>query len=262
MTDPVLAAIRSRRVVRALTQEPVARATLESILDAGRWAPTAGNRHLQQCVATDDPRTLRVLRMVSPGMIQRPTAAVVICTDRPAAADYGFPPDASGLFVDVGTAQGNLAVQIARAQPHLTGLGFDLPEVGPIFEDYARQCGVASRVRFASGNFFADPLPKADVVLLGHILHDWNLEEKRMLLRKAHDALPSGGAVIVYDAVIDDDRRQNAFGLLMSLTMLIETTGGFDFTGADCCAWMREVGFCDTYVEHLDGPDSMAVGLK
>src|SRR4051794_16053649 len=118
MTDPVLAAIRSRRVVRAMTGEPVDRSTLESILDAGRWAPTAGNRHLQRFVATDDPRTLRVLRMVSPGMIQRPAAAVVICTDRNAAADFGFPPDASGLFVDVGTAAATMMLAA-----HALGVG-------------------------------------------------------------------------------------------------------------------------------------------
>jgi nitroreductase len=100
----VLAAIRSRRVVRALTPEPVARQTIEAILDAGRWASTAGNRHLQRFVATDHAGTLRVLRMVSPGMIQRPTAAITICTDRAAAAHYGFPPNAVGLFIDVGTA--------------------------------------------------------------------------------------------------------------------------------------------------------------
>lgn len=104
MTDPVIAAIRSRRVVRAMTDEPVSRREVETILDAGRWAPTAGNRHLQRFVATTDAGTLRVLRMVSPGMFQRPTAAIVICTERTLAAAYGFPPDATGLFVDVGTA--------------------------------------------------------------------------------------------------------------------------------------------------------------
>ena len=104
MINPVLDAIRSRRVTRAMTDEPVGRAELETILDAGRWAPTAGNRHLQRFVATTDPGTLRVLRMVSPGMIQRPTAAVVICIDRALASSYGFPPQASGLSVDVGTA--------------------------------------------------------------------------------------------------------------------------------------------------------------
>jgi nitroreductase len=104
VTDPVLRCIRERRVTRAMTAEPVGRAAVEAVLDAARWAPTAGNRHLQRYVATVDPGTLHVLRMVSPGMIQRPTAAVVICTDRALAAAYGFPPDAPGLLIDVGTA--------------------------------------------------------------------------------------------------------------------------------------------------------------
>ena len=94
---------------------------------------------------------------------------------------------------------------------------------------------------------------------MGHILHDWDLDEKRMLLQKAYDALPDGGALIVYEAIIDDDRRHNAFGLLMSLNMLIEGRG-FDYTGADCRGWMAEAGFRDCYVEHLVGPDSMVVG--
>jgi len=98
--------------------------------------------------------------------------------------------------------------------------------------------------------------------VMGHILHDWDLDEKRVLLRKAHEALPDGGALIVYEAIIDDDRRNNAFGLLMSLNMLIETPGGFDYTGADCRAWMQDAGFRDSYVEHLVGPDSMVVGIK
>ena len=121
---------------------------------------------------------------------------------------------------------------------------------------------MSDRLKFHSGSFFTDPLPTADVLVMGHILHDWNLDEKEMLLRKAYDALPANGALIVYEALIDDDRRKNAFGLLMSLNMLIETPGGFDYTGADCQAWMREVGFRETRVEHLLGPDSMVVGIK
>ncbi|MCA1575650.1 MAG: methyltransferase, partial [Acidobacteria bacterium] len=95
-----------------------------------------------------------------------------------------------------------------------------------------------------------------------HILHDWNLDEKRMLLDKACHALSEGGALIVFEALIDDERRENAFGLLMSLNMLIETPGGFDYTGKDCSGWMREAGFRQTTVEHLIGPDSMVVGFK
>jgi hypothetical protein len=173
-----------------------------------------------------------------------------------------FPWSRYHSFVDVGTAQGDLAVQVALAHPHLAGTGFDLAEVGPIFEEYAAQQGVAGRLHFAPGDFFADPFPHADVVMMGHILHDWNLDEKRTLLRKAFDAVPKGGAVVIYEALIDDDRRQNTFGLLMSLNMLIETQGGFDYTGADCQGWMRELGFSETYVEPLFGPDSMAVGIK
>ena len=167
-----------------------------------------------------------------------------------------------GSFVDAGTAQGDLALQVALANPHLQGIGFDLPEVAPIFEDYIVAHGVADRVSFTGGNFFEDPLPKADVVLYGHILHDWDLEQKKHLLRMAHDALPEGGAVVVYDAIIDDERKENAFGLLMSLNMLVETQGGFDYTGADCRGWMEEAGFRETRVEHLVGPDSMVIGIK
>jgi hypothetical protein len=165
-------------------------------------------------------------------------------------------------FVDIGTAQGDLAVQVALMNPHIQGSGFDLPEVGPVFEDYAEQQRLDGRLRFIPGDFFKDPFPATDVVMMGHILHDWNLEEKKLLIGKAFEAVPAGCALIVYEAIIDDDRSQNAFGLLMSLNMLIETSGGFDYTGADCAGWMREIGFRETRVEHLAGPDPMVIGIK
>jgi len=173
-----------------------------------------------------------------------------------------FPWKDYRTYVDVGTAQGDLAAQIALANQHLRGSGFDLPEVAPIFEDYVARLGIAERVKFVPGSFFDGALPNADVVLMGHILHDWDLPTKKMLIRKAFDAIPRGGALIVYEAIIDDDRSKNAFGLMMSLNMLIETPGGFDYTGADCSGWMREVGFSTTRVEPLVGPDSMVIGIK
>jgi hypothetical protein len=173
-----------------------------------------------------------------------------------------FPWQPYTTFVDAGAAQGDLAVQVALANPHLKGTGLDLPVVQPIFEEYAAKNGVGDRVSFAAIDFFTGPLPKADVIMMGHILHDWDIAQKRQLVRKAYDALPSGGAFIVYDSIIDDERRQNAFGLLMSLNMLIETPGGFDYTGADCIGWMKEAGFTSARVEHLVGPDSMVVGIK
>src|SRR5215813_11198995 len=164
--------------------------------------------------------------------------------------------------VDVGAAQGMVPVTLARRHPHLEAIGFDLPPVRPVFEVYVNQHGLTDRVRFQAGNFFEDALPSADVIVMGHILHDWDLPQKKALLRKAYQSLPQRGALIVYDAIIDDDRQENAFGLLMSLNMLIETAGGFDYTGADCQVWMREAGFTETRVEHLVGPDSMVIGVK
>lgn len=165
-------------------------------------------------------------------------------------------------FADIGTAQGVLPVTLSRAHPHLGGIGFDLPVVREHFEAYVAQYGLAERLSFRAGDFFADPLPAADVLIMGRILHDWGLDKKRMLIRKAYEALPFGGALIIYDTVIDDERRRNVFGLLMSLNMLIETREGFDFTGADCMAWFKEAGFVETRVEPLVGPDSMVIGIK
>ncbi len=173
-----------------------------------------------------------------------------------------FPWKRYKTAVDVGTAQGDLIVQVALANSHISGFGFDLAEVAPTFEEYVAANGLTSRVAFRAGSFFEQDLPKADVVMMGHILHDWNLQEKKMLIRKGFEAIPAGGALIVYDSIIDDDRSKNVFGLLMSLNMLIETPGGFDYTGADCIAWMKEAGFRETRVEPLLGPDSMVVGIK
>jgi len=173
-----------------------------------------------------------------------------------------FPFERYASVADVGCAEGGLLVEIARVHEHLAGIGFDLPVVERHFRRYVEAQELGERMRFEPGDFFADELPRADVLTLGHVLHDWSLEQKQLLLRKAYDALPDGGAVVVFEAIIDDERRTNAFGLLMSLNMLIETPTGFDYTGADCIGWLEQAGFRDCYVEHLVGPDSMVVGFK
>lgn len=173
-----------------------------------------------------------------------------------------FPWEQHMTVIDIGAAEGCLPVELARRHAHLTGGGFDLPAVAPVFEKYVAAHGLADRLRFYPGDFFTDPLPNADVLVMGHILHDWALYEKQLLLRKAFDALPTGGAVIVYESIIDDDRRTNTFGLLMSVNMLIETQEGFDYTGAECRSWLADAGFRHSYVEPLVGPDSMVVGIK
>jgi O-methyltransferase domain/Dimerisation domain len=200
----------------------------------------------------EDPERLRQFLHAMTGLSM---GASVEIAKRFPFADYG-------TVLDVGCAEGGLLVQVALAHPHLRGIGFDLPAAREPYEEFVRSFGLAERLEFRAGDFFADDLPTADVVVLGHILHDWSLDEKKQLLRKAFAATPEGGAVIVFESMIDDDRRENAFGLLMSLNMLIETPAGFDYTGADCREWMREIGFTDTRVEHLIGPDSMVIGIK
>jgi hypothetical protein len=173
-----------------------------------------------------------------------------------------FPWARYKTFADIGTAEGGLPVHLARAHPHLTGIGFDLPPVQPVFEAFVAANGMSQRLSFRAGDFLKDALPPGEVYVMGHILHGFGLDDKLAILRRDLAALPAGGALIVYDSIIDDERRENAFGLLMSLNMLIETPAGYDYTGADCIGWMREVGFRDMRAEHLAGPASMVVGFK
>lgn len=178
------------------------------------------------------------------------------------AMAHKFPWGHYRTVIDIGAAEGCVPVQLALRHPHLTGGGFDLPMIRPAFEEYVDTYRLADRLRFYPGDFFTDPLPAADVLVMGHVLHNWSLEQKIELLDKAHQALPDGGALIVYDSIIDDDRRTNTFGLLMSVAMLLVTHDGFDYTGADCRSWIARAGFRDSYIEPLIGPESMVVGIK
>ena len=163
---------------------------------------------------------------------------------------------------DLGGATGQLSIVVARRHPHMRCTSFDLPVVEPIAQRTIEAAGLSDRVTTAAGDFFADPLPQADVITMGLVLHDWNLERKMHLIQAAYDALPEGGAFIAIENIIDDARRENAFGLLMSLNMLIEFGDAFDFTGADFSGWCKEVGFTDTQIVHLAGPASAAIAFK
>jgi precorrin-6B methylase 2 len=167
-----------------------------------------------------------------------------------------------GTLCDVGGATGQLSCMVAAANPHMRCTSFDLPNVVPIATRKIMQAGLSDRVMAVGGDFFVDPLPKADVITMGMILHDWNLDKKKVLIRKAYDALPEGGAFVVIEALIDDARRENAFGLLMSLNMLIEFGDAFDYSSSDFANWCREVGFRSFEVMPLTGPSSAAVAYK
>jgi hypothetical protein len=163
---------------------------------------------------------------------------------------------------DIGGATGQLCTILAEHHPQLRCVSYDLPVVAPIAEKHIAAAGLTDRIATASGDFFVDPLPRADVMTMGLILHDWNLDGKMQLIRSAYEALPDGGAFIVIENFIDDARRENVFGLMMSLNMLIEFGDAFDFTGSDFAGWCRDVGFRQVEIMPLTGPASAGIAYK
>lgn len=163
---------------------------------------------------------------------------------------------------DIGGAGATLSAQVASKNPHMKCISFDLPQVAPIALENISKMGLATKVKIESGDFFKDPFPRADIITMGNILHGWGTRDKKTLIAKAYDALPQGGAFVALENIIDDERRGNAFGLMMSLNMLIETAEGFDYTAADFNEWTREAGFKETSVLPLTGPSSAAIAIK
>jgi len=165
-------------------------------------------------------------------------------------------------LTDAGGSAGMLSITVAQNHPHMKCTSFDLPPIGAIANETIQQFQLTDRVKSASGDFFADPLPPADVVTMGNILHDWDEKQKLALMQKAYDALPRGGAFVAIENIIDDQRRQNVFGLMMSLNMLIETGTGFDYTFADFNRWAKQIGFQSTSLVPVAGPTSAAIAFK
>ena len=176
------------------------------------------------------------------------------------ARDFDF--SNYSTLCDIGGAGGQLSSQVALNNPNMKCISFDLPPVFPIALENMSKMGLSSRVKIQSGDFFKESFPDADVITMGNILHGWGTEDKKKLISKAYDALPKGGAFIVIENIIDDERRENAFGLMMSLNMLIETAEGYDFTAADFKAWAKDAGFIETSVMHLTGPSSAVIAIK
>ena len=173
-----------------------------------------------------------------------------------------FPFDRYRTLTDIGGADALLSRLVAAAHPHMRCTSVDLPVVTEIATGKIAASGLSDRVEAVAGDFFADPLPPADVITMGMILHDWNLERKKLLVKKAHEALPAGGAFVAIEALIDDARRANTFGMFLSLNMLIEFGDAFDFTGAEFIDWCREAGFSRFEIIPLDGPSSAAIAYK
>lgn len=173
-----------------------------------------------------------------------------------------FDFSAYNTLCDIGGAGAHLAAQVVTNNKHMVCDSFDLPAVELIARENMKNMGLADKVIIQSGDFLKDDFPKADIITMGSVLHDWGIEEKKMLIKKAYNALPQGGAFVAIENIIDNDRSKNAFGLMMSLNMLIETPGGFDYTAADIEGWVKEAGFSKTSLMPLTGPTSAFIAIK
>jgi O-methyltransferase domain/Dimerisation domain len=227
---------------------------LDDLLETGTPAAVEerdGNEFFD--VLYRDPVALR--RFLS-GMTGISTGEVTLLAAR-------FPWKRFATFADLGCAQGALPVRVALTHPHLHGTGFDLPVVEPVFTDYVKSFGLQDRLDFTAGDFFADPLPTADVLSFGHVFHGQSHDGRRELVCKARDALPPSGALIVYDAMTMPRRSKSRFhSLLSSLNIMLETRDGYESTTSDCAELLRANGFHDVKVRHLIGPTSMVYGFK
>jgi len=163
---------------------------------------------------------------------------------------------------DIGGSGANLCIHVVKNNEHMNCISFDLPPVEPIARENVIKLGLSDKISIQSGDFFTDDFPQADIITMGNILHDWGKEDKLMLIQKAFNALPKGGVLIVIESIIDDERSKNAFGLLMSLNMLIETDQGFDFTASDFDQWAKDIGFKETRIIPLTGPSSAVIAIK
>lgn len=210
-----------------------------------------GEANFFEKVYADDEK----LKEFVTGMTGLSTGSAIELADR---VDW----DEFDTVCDIGTSEGVVPVTLVQEHDHLNAIGFDLPEVEKHFNAYVEKNGVSDRVTFQGGDFLEDPLPSADVLIIGHVLHDWGFDVKRSLLKKAYEALPEDGMLIVYGSIIDDERREHKFGLLKSLNLLIETPGGYTYTSEDGQRWMEEVGFKDTRTEELGRVTSMITARK
>jgi hypothetical protein len=173
-----------------------------------------------------------------------------------------FPWKRFRSFVDIGTPQGALAVPVALTHPHLTGASYDIATVGPIFDEYVGSFALSERLRFIPGDMHNGPLPTADVICFGHVLHGYGETKRRELIAKAYDAVPIGGAVIVYDAMVDPAHTHNVASHQCRPNIVLETREGFDATATQCTDWLRAAGFVGVTTRHLIGPISMVFGYK
>lgn len=162
---------------------------------------------------------------------------------------------------DVGGARGNLVTLLLAAHPHLRGVVFDRPQNGDPCAEHTAAAGVGDRVAFHGGDFFTDPLPAADVMVVGHVLADFSEDRRRALIGSAFRALPPGGTLLVYDPMPADE-NPSLPSLVASLHMLVMTSAGAGYRPSRCLSWMTDAGFVRTSTRPLPLGNGLVVAHK
>ncbi|WP_439627395.1 class I SAM-dependent methyltransferase [Gemmata sp.] len=164
-------------------------------------------------------------------------------------------------LVDLGGATGHLAVAACRRYTALRATVFDLPEVTPIATELVGASDVSARVGVVSGDFFVDELPASDLYSLGRILHDWSEDKILLLLQKVYDRLPAGGALLVAEKLINDDRTGPDMAQMQDLNMLLVTEGK-ERTLGEYAALLRRVGFASVDGRATGAPVDAILAVK
>ena len=154
-------------------------------------------------------------------------------------ANYDF--SAARLIVDVGGGNGSFVRAILKQQPQARGIIFDLPYIQSQASMKIRDDGQADRCRFEAGDFFSGLPPGGDIYLLKFILHDWNNDESKRILKAVRDAIAPAGRVVIVEMLVPDD-NEPGFVQLMDINMLV-MTGGLERTATEYGALLADAGF-------------------
>ncbi len=164
-------------------------------------------------------------------------------------------------MVDLGGATGHLAAAACERYPQLRAAVFDLPAVIEVAREYVSRSRVRERMEFVAGDFFADPLPEADLYSLGRIVHDWSEAKVRALLAKIHAQLPHGGALLIAEKLLDEDKTGPPSAHLQSLNMLVATEGK-ERTLSEYATLLREAGFAEVDGRKTGAPLDAVLAIK
>lgn len=164
-------------------------------------------------------------------------------------------------LIDLGGATGHLAIAACERYPQLRAIVFDLPDAVALAQEIVSASSVAERIEVVAGDFFLDPLPEGDLFALGRILHDWSEEKIIELLRRIYDRLPSGGAVLIAEKILEEGKHGPRWAQMQNLNMLT-CTEGKERTLSEYEGLLKRVGFAEVFGCRTSSPLDAVLAIK